>query len=210
VSPAPLGGDDATVEERFVEVTTGGRMLFDNEDGAARHLAPFVVAGACTGDAIALLVHRVALFALALGSLLATLVSVGVIPGPFLAFALMWGAGGAVALTMSRRRQREHGRYLIDFETGELFHLAHGDSPARRRWRRFELKQDARWTRSPPGASDSERAARPWGEREGPEARTWLIVQVSATGPRVRIGRGTEAELSKIFMLLRQYGVRGG
>ena len=170
----------------FDDVAARGRLLMSNLDAKVFRDPPFLLACECDGRPLDLAIKRVSLFAFVLSAIIGTIVALRAAPLPIASIAVFWFAAASAARLFARRRRREHGAFVIDFEH-DVVHVrgAAGDSAA---------------IAVASGASIAIQSS------PDPAAPYWLVFRPSA-GRAFRIARGTAAELTGVLRVFREYNV---
>lgn len=186
----------APLEVMLEAVLREGHSLIRKEHVHVAHHDPFLLALRTTPGFIEQAILRVSTFAFVLSGIVATIVAVGAAPWPIGFLVAVWLVMATFARLFVRRRRRELGDHLVDFERSLFAHLAPGvrrvvpldaialataDDP---------LDEKARWVtvriRTPARAGSSDAASQTF----------------------FRIAYGTPIELERLLFLFRRYGVR--
>jgi hypothetical protein len=149
------------------------------------HVEPFLLATRCEAAAFDAAVRRVTLFAFVLSAVVTALIAIGAVPRPMAIIVSVWVAGALGGRAFARRRRRQLGAALIDFEHGRI--------------ERFPLR-GPRVDRTLDGATARTETS---SDEEGP---IWLVLQWP-DGDRVRLCRGNVQEIDRVLVLLRRYKV---
>jgi hypothetical protein len=174
----------------YGEIASRGRTMLANLDCRVSHDAPFLLACECEGRALDLAIRRVSLFALSLSGIIGTIVALRAAPLPIGSIAVFWLVASLAARLFARRRAREHGRFVIDFEHDRVTH---------------ETMSGAIAVVALAKSTSVEVI-------EGVDALApyWLVLR-PVPGIRWRIARGTHDELRPLLRIFRGYhfDVRG-
>lgn len=115
---APTSADPIPCIER---VLAEGRPLLSTRESLIALDAPFLLAARSEGATLDLAVRRVTAFAFVLSSVVGLLVLSRVAPTPLAAIVTVWLVASIGARLFLRRRRRQHGRFLLDFDRGRVF-----------------------------------------------------------------------------------------
>jgi hypothetical protein len=173
------------VQSTIDDALDGARRLLSNLDGSVHHDAPFRLVFVCDGEAFDHAVRRITRFALLLCVVLSAIVAVGAVPRLIGLIVLAWLGGVALAMAIARKRRREHGRVLVDFEAERV------DAEPRR---------GEPFTSSLAGAKLRVVAA------TDALAPLWLWL-VLADGRALRLAKSDDLGLAPIVSLFRRYHV---
>ncbi len=172
-------------DEAFGAVEADGRSLLVSRESRVAFLEPFVVSTRCASAAVDTAVRRITLFTFVVAAIVGTLIAVRAAPAPLGGFAIMWLCGALAGRLWARRRRRELGRAVLDFET-ETARL----SPLEGVEREVAIR-GAVVTRE---TSNDE------------EAPLWLVMRFH-DGSRIRLCRGEERDVDRVSAILRRFHV---
>lgn len=163
--------------ERVLE---DGRALLKTRESLVALDAPFLLAARSEGAILDLAVRRVTTFAFVLSGVVGLLVLTRIAPAPLAAIVALWLVASVGARLVLRRRRRQNGRFLVDFEHGRVV----GDAVD-------GTRVDA------PLAAFRVRT-----ERSGDEESPIWILLVSPEHV-LRLGRGPEEAVDRVLTTLR-------
>lgn len=169
--------------EKFARIEREGRPLVRNVEAKVFVIDPFLVASICTGTPLETAVAKVSAFAFVLSAIIAVLVFVGAAPKPIGGIAVMWLVTGIAARLYVRRRRREHGRFVVDFEASTIAGETVDGEP---------IALGLGGVRILPAVDE----ALP------------LSVCLEAAGRRLRFARTSEEDATKLLYFFRKYNVR--
>ncbi len=157
-----------------------GRPLLSTRESLIVLDAPFLLAARSEGAILDLAVRRVTAFAFVLSAVVGILVLTRIAPAPLAAVVSLWLVASVGARLVVRRRRRQHGSFLLDFEHGRVV----GDALDGTRIEGALAAFRARTERS--------------GDEESP---IWILL----VSPEhvIRLGRGPEEAVDRVLVALR-------
>jgi hypothetical protein len=180
-----LRPSEASFDGRFASALEDARPLVVGRETRIAMAEPFVLVCDASGEVLDLAVRRITLFAFALSAIVGGLVVARAAPKPVAALAAAWFVPASIARLLARRRRRQLGRTLVDFETSEVLHAPVGGG--------------LRVT-SLVGAVV---ALHPSLDGEAP---IWLVLQPKS-GAHIRLGRGTTDDIDRCLYVFRKYRI---
>lgn len=183
-----MSGDRDRFDERFATAEADGRTLVVSRESRVWFHEPFVLASTCDSKLVEGGLRHITAFALAVAGIVTILILVRAAPAPLAIFALVWIAGAVFARRWARKRRRELGRTLLDFEFEKAtFAPLEGSTT--------ELPLE--------GACAVKEAS------NDDEAPIWLVLRL-ADGTRIRLCRGEDRDVDRVLVVLRRFHVRVG
>lgn len=169
---------------RHAATLQDGRVLVINPETRIAFVDPFLLAARSESSVFEHIVRRVSTFGFVLVSIISTLVLLRAAPPHFLGIVALWLLGGVTARMVARKRRREHGDFLFDFEAGTL-----QVQPLAGPFCSVSLARcSIRTTRS-----------------GDPDAAVWILAHSDRT--TLRIGRGSESDVDRVLAILRRHHV---
>lgn len=175
-------------------------VLLHTRDGTVTQIGEHVLVCDCDGEWLHQSLRFISLFAYA-GSVAVTLtILLGQAPRAMLAVAVVWTSFASLALLFVRKRKREHGRFVFNFEIRLLEHTQKHTFLARYPFDAIECVL----TKINPSSESSTNKEILNDPRTIQER--WLMVFLK-TGQKFRLGRGSPWALRPIINLLARQGL---
>jgi hypothetical protein len=176
---------------RHAEAFERGRTLLRTDESRIVLDEPFLLASRSEGRVLELTIRRVTAFAFLLSGVIGTFLLVGAAPPMIAAVVAIWIAGSIAARVFLRRRRAELGRVLLDFERSSLYARTLSGAEHRAPLSRCRVLTEP---------------------SEDGEAPVWILMHltdVPGTGRpiRLRLGRGSDADVDRVLTVLRRHHV---
>jgi hypothetical protein len=172
-------------DEVFGAIEADGRSLLVSRESRVMFVEPFLVSTRCASAAVDAAVRRITLFAFVVAAVVGALIVARAAPAPLGGFALMWLLGALAGRLWARRRRRELGRAILDFDAETVRLSPQGGG---------ELQLPTAGAVVTRETSNDE------------EAPLWLVIRF-ADGTRMRLCRGEERDVDRVLAVLRRFHV---